>query len=300
MWSIAGDAFLSDAIFTLSRTTSSLELQLARVLVHYHGGFTWDIWFAFGSIGLLLLPTRRSRGLIVGLYVCTLLFIMRTVSIGGLGYYFLVPLQPFVAIGIGSLVVQGFPHFIHQFETDLHSWLVDRLPTLRRRRWVVVLINSILVFTFVISPLLISFYQTLGLDSLPLTRLESSGMFASPESATDATSYVNDHTSTNDVVLASPSIAWQIQANAADFQMAVLATGVDSYHMPGDIPASRFRFDPSLANASYVVLDPLWRGWASEAMPEVAAMVLTIESEWILEQSFGEFDVFRNPSSGRE
>ena len=300
MWSVAGDAFLSDAAFTLSRTSSSLAIQLARTLAHYHGGFTWDLWFAFGSIGLLLLPTRRSRGLIIGLYFCTLLFIMRTVSIGGLGYYFLIPLQPLVAIGIGSLVVQGLPHIIRQFEADLHSGLSARLSSLRWRRWAVVVVNSMLVFTFVISPLLISFYQALILDSLPVTRLESAGMFASPETATQATSYVNDHTSANDVVLASPTIAWLIEAHAADFQMAILATGQDSYHMPGDIPASRFRFDPSLASASYVILDPLWRGWASDSMPEVAAMVDTIDQEWMMERRFGEFEVYRNPSFGGE
>ena len=73
-------------------------------------------------------------------------------------------------------------------------------------------------------------------------------------------------------------------------------TGQATQHFPADIPFDRFRFDPRLENAAYVVLDPLWRGWASSVMPQVADMVREVEEEWVLEERFGAFEVYRHPS----
>lgn len=118
---------------------------------------------------------------------------------------------------------------------------------------------------------------------------------ADPRTARLATSFVNARISPDDVVLCSPTIAWLLHAHAADFQMAIAATGQATQHFPADIPSSRFRFDPRLENATYVILDPLWRGWASAQMPEVAEMVREVEEEWELERRFGEFEVYRHP-----
>ena len=119
---------------------------------------------------------------------------------------------------------------------------------------------------------------------------------ADPRTARLATSFVNAGTSSDDVVLTSPTIAWLVQAHAADFQMAIAATGQATQHLPAGIPFDRFRFDPRLDNATYVILDPLWRGWASAQMSQVAEMVRKVAQERVLEESFGAFDVYRHPS----
>jgi hypothetical protein len=77
--------------------------------------------------------------------------------------------------------------------------------------------------------------------------------------------------------------------------MAIAATGRATQHFPAGIPASRFRFDPRLENATYAVVDPLWRGWASAQMPDVAVMVEEIGAEWVLEATIGRFEVYHNP-----
>jgi 4-amino-4-deoxy-L-arabinose transferase-like glycosyltransferase len=300
MWAWAGEAFLFDLAFTLSRTGASVPLQIAQAVLNYYSGLMWDVWFALGSFGLFLLPNRRSRGLVTGFYCCTVLFMSRTVGLGGLAYYFAIPLHPLISVGIASLLAEGLPAVLRQFETDLHSWLSIRLPNRRWRSRLVVVLNSGLIFVFLLSPFLTSLYEATSFESIQTIRLGQVGIFADPETASQATFYVNLRTSEDDVVLTSPTIAWLIEANAAGFQMAVLATGQDSYHMPGNIPASRFRFDPSLANASYVILDPLWRGWASGKMDAVAAMVETIENEWTMDRQFGEFEVYSNPLTEEE
>ncbi|MGD1996486.1 MAG: glycosyltransferase family 39 protein [Anaerolineae bacterium] len=296
MWASAGNAFLFDWAFTLSRTGGSLTLQLARIVSHYRDGLAWDLWFALGSMGLLLLPTRRSRGLIGGFYFSSLVLLTRTVNIGGLRYYFLIPYHPLISAGVSTLALRGWPYVISQFEDDFGSWLAARFPWPRWRRPAVLLVNSIFVFLFAISPFVADLQRATSLDSFPSVRLGLSGIFASPEAGVQATSYVNAHTSADDVVLASPTIAWLLTACAADFQMAVAATGHPSYHLPANIPSSRFRCDPRLGNAAYVITDPLWRNWGSQTMPQVADMVEEVEEEWVLESEFGEFEIYRNPS----
>ena len=118
---------------------------------------------------------------------------------------------------------------------------------------------------------------------------------AAPEMAWEVADYVNAHISADDVVLCSPTIAWLFDARTADFQMAIAATGRATQHFPAGIPISRFRFDPRLENATYVIVDPLWRGWASAQMPDVKMMLQEIESNWILEVVIGSFEVYRNP-----
>lgn len=150
------------------------------------------------------------------------------------------------------------------------------------------------VHRLILSPFVSMLYEGFFLDySLFTVRLGTT--LADPQTARLATSFVNARTSPDDVVLCSPTIAWLLHTHAADFQMAVAATGRATQHFPADIPSSRFRFDPRLENATYVILDPLWRGWASTQMPEVAEMVREVEEGWGLERRFGEFEVYRHP-----
>jgi hypothetical protein len=200
---------------------------------------------------------------------------------------------------MASLLVKGFLFIKNRGESDLQSWLAARLPRLNWRRWAVLLLNSFSIFFFILSPFLIAAYEVASLESIPLSRLSAAGLFASPNDGTEAASYVNTRTAEEDVVLTSPTIAWLISSQAADFQMAVAASGEDSYHLPGDLPPSRFRYDPRLENATYVIIDPLWRGWASQTMPEVAEMVRIVEEEWTLEIRIGDFEIYRNPTNRR-
>jgi 4-amino-4-deoxy-L-arabinose transferase-like glycosyltransferase len=294
MWMVGGDAFLFDVRFTLSRTTASLGEQLARIVFFYRAGLEGDVWLALGSLGLLALPERRSRWLLAGLHFGSLLFLTRTGAIFGLATYFLIPLFPLVSIGMGSLLSRGLARLVEVLEVDVAGALVGRwVPAVWRRQIVFVLV-AIILFFVVFSPFVSMVYEGVFLNyNLFTVRLGAT--LADPGAAREVAGYVNARTSADDVVLCSPTIAWLFDADAADFQMAVAATGRATQHFPADIPASRFRFDPRLENATYVIVDPLWRGWASAQMPDVATMVEEVEADWVLETTIGHFEVYRNP-----
>ncbi|MCP5094736.1 MAG: hypothetical protein GY943_04205 [Chloroflexi bacterium] len=48
----------------------------------------------------------------------------------------------------------------------------------------------------------------------------------------------------------------------ADFQLAAVAAGHNTPHIPADLPASWMVFDANYKQARFVVVDKLWHNWA--------------------------------------
>jgi 4-amino-4-deoxy-L-arabinose transferase-like glycosyltransferase len=289
---VVGESFLQDVAFTLSRATASLPVQVTSV-VFYRTTLEGDPWLALGGLALLL-QAHRQRWLAVGLFGLSLLVFVRNGPAFGQSSYFLIPLFPLAAWGVGILLARGVPILTAQLEQAWRSGLARLRLAPRWRARLATLLTGLILFLLVLAPLVSMLAEGLWLDyGLYLARFGDT--LANPIAAEQAANYVNRHTTEDDVVLASPAIVWLLRAHAADFQMAVAATGRATQHFPANIPACRFRFDPRLGNAAYVILDPLWRGWASTRMPEVAVMVHEVETGWVLEARLGEFEVYRHP-----
>jgi hypothetical protein len=292
MWLWAGESFVQDLAFTFSRTGGSWPEQVVRV-VFYRVALEGDLWLALGGLGLLLHDGRR-RWLPAGLFGISLLVFARNGPVFGQSSYFLIPLFPLVALGIGVLFDRCISVFAPQLNDAWRSGLVLlRLPPRLRMR-LATWMTGLILFLLLLAPLISMIAEGIWLDyGLYLARFGDT--LADPVAAERVADHVNARTITGDVVLCSPTIAWLFDANVADFQMAIAATGKATRHFPADIPASRFRFDPRLENAAYVIVDPLWRGWGSAQMPDVGVMVEEVESGWVLEATYDQFDVYRNP-----
>ena len=58
--------------------------------------------------------------------------------------------------------------------------------------------------------------------------------------------------------------------------MAVAATGQGTPHLPPDVPAERWLFDPPFARARFLIVDPLWHTWAAVHVSGVEAMLAEV------------------------
>jgi len=297
MWNVSGQAFLDDLAFTLSRVGGSPLEQIARVVLLYPAVLEWDVWLLAGGLGLFLIPQRRQRVLALVLFYGPLLLTVRAGAASGIASYLLIPLFPFVALGLAVLISRIVPWLIREFESDLDATLRGQsILQVWPQGWRTIraVVVGVAVFVIALSPLVAMLAEGLFLN-YSLSTAHLAGTLADPPEAERVAHFVNTHTSADDVVLASPGILWLFHAQVADFQQAIAITGHKTQHYPAGIPRDRFLFDCSLQNATFVVLDPLWRGWASQMMPEVAQMVAEVET-WPLALKTGDFEVYRNPT----
>jgi 4-amino-4-deoxy-L-arabinose transferase-like glycosyltransferase len=279
----APSAFVSDLRFTFFRVSAlSLSDQLATLAINYTTLIAQDAWFALALIGLFMLRPDRLRNLALLMLLLPLIVLGRTVALFSLSAYYMIPLLPFIALGMASLLRYGIPVAVRMLALGLDNY---RIATIVASSMLAILVMTpFLVWTLNTVQSVQTHYPT------PIDPFLISGV-----DAEQAATYVNTHVSSDNRVIASPGVAWLIDAPVADFQMAVAVDGQYTPHLPADLPASRYAFDARFANARFVIVDNLWRNWAAPNIPAVAAMLREIE-EWPLVFESGEIQVYENPA----
>ena len=125
-------------------------------------------------------------------------------------------------------------------------------------------------------------------------RTDIDSFLIDPVMAQSAIEFVNGRVRADEVVIASPTLAWQIQSNVADFQMPLAYHGQATPHLPADVPRDRWAFDPSWERARFIIVDNLWRNWAVPNVPGMSDMLQAIEA-WPIVFRSGEVVVYQNP-----
>lgn len=270
-------AFGFDLHYTLTRLAPNATLteQIDTLTTNFSVLFGRVDWMLFGVLGLFALPGRRWRGLALLMFGLPLVSVGRTVPLYSLSAYYLIPLLPFVPLGIAALLLRawqligklGLPVQFGKIIGVSVGVALALVPTVR---------NDLRAveqgFTTSIDPFLIH-----------------------PHDARAVAEYLNAHTQSDDVVIVSPPIGWLVNAQVADFQMAVAAEGQVTPHLPGDLPAERWAFDARFSGAPLVVVDPLWTHWGVVHVPTLDARLREIEG-WSLVFEAGEIRVYQNPA----
>jgi hypothetical protein len=230
-----------------------------------------DVWLIAGAIGLALLRPPRLRWIALAFFVIPIVLLGRTTALFSLSFYYLIPLLPFVALGVARLI---------RFCT---SWLASRFD----RRWSaalsVLIIVALSLSTFRLIERVRDGFHT-AID----------GFLLDPKSAYAAAEFVNQRVTSDNLVIASPTVAWMLRAQVADMQMPIAYRGQATPHLPGNIPVERWAFDPSAERTRYVIVDNLWRNWAVPNVPGLVEMLREIEA-WPLVLRSGEIAIYQNP-----
>jgi len=289
----AHQAFVFDLSYTLSRLSSlSLAEQMANIGRNYTMLLAQDAWMAPALIGLLLLRPTRLQRLSLLMFLFPLAALGRTVALFSLSAYYTIPLLPFVALGMASLVWYGVPHVFQVVHDSLSVVLARWLPESPLRLGLRNIIAG-LSLPIVLFPLWAGLLGTLSaVREGFITPIDP--FLINANDAQEAADFVNAHTNTNDVVIASPVVAWLLKAQAADFQMAIAVTGQVTPHLPGNISANRFAFDPRFDRAHYVVVDNLWRNWGVIHVPSLDSLMDGLNN-WEVVFTVGEIVVYQNP-----
>jgi 4-amino-4-deoxy-L-arabinose transferase-like glycosyltransferase len=287
----APQAFLFDLDFIASRLSGrSPAAQLTTLAFNYAVLVSQDHWIALAIVGLFLLRPVRLRRLSLLMFLFPIIILGRTVALFNLSFYYMIPLLPFVGLGMATVIQRGASYVARAIRGALLSlfenwgWVPDRLLAIGA---------NLILFSVVISPFLVSVVW-----SAKQTRDGFSAVIdpflIDPGDARRAAEFVNNQADADDVIVASPALAWLFLANVADFQMTVAAAGQETPHLPADIPADRFVFDPDYRRARFVVVDNLWRNWAVWNVIGVSDIVRQVET-WPLAFKAGEIEVYCNP-----
>ncbi len=287
MLATAPQVFLFDLRFILSRVNQlPLDRQVATVWQNLSTLGAQDVWMIAGSLGLLLLKPPRLRGISLAFFAIPIVLLGRTTALFSLSFYYLIPLLPLVALGAASLMRYGVPWLSSVLIRRIRSVVDVGKPAQAGR-------VNLLVAAPIAIALLIS---TAGLvrqvrDGF---RTDIDGFLLDPIAAQAAAAFVNRQAEVDDLVIASPTLAWLLNVQVADMQMPSAYRGQATPHLPADVPPDRWEFNPSVERARFVIVDNLWSNWAIPNVPGVADMLQELE-KWPIVLRSGEVVIYRNP-----
>jgi 4-amino-4-deoxy-L-arabinose transferase-like glycosyltransferase len=269
-------AFWCDLSFTFGRVGGiPLAQQISSLANNFYQLATTEIWYPIGLFGLILIQPARLRWLLLAVFLFPLVMLGRTVALYSLSAYYLIPLLPLIALGAASLLF-SVGRLTYQ---TLARWLPER---------------TALAAIGVPVALLIGSQMLSGFRSVNSTFITEIDVFlVSSTDAHQAAEWLNGHLLPGDVLIASPTIAWMVDGHSADMQMAAAAEGLATPHLPADLPADRFAFDPRYSRARYIVVDTLWRRWATVHVP-LAAEQLEPDAGWRLVAQFGAVEIYEH------
>ena len=302
----APQAFLYDLNYIFfQRVAGESILKLLYLIWNYKQLMIANAWLPLGALGLMLLNREQSPVYTQAFFWYNVFVTVTTLpAVVDLGFHYVVPILPWVAVGMASFVMWAIPRLIALLE-NTYDRFYRQLPwahketkwnqTLKRqgRLWAV----SLIFFWMLISPFFaMGILPTLGLGSLtgPVKRV----IITDVDHVERVAEYVNRHTVPDDVVLAPPHAAWMIESRAADFQQAVAYMGGETQNYPKQMDTGRFLFDCSVENARYALLFDSWREWAGEKMPDVETAFQIIEA-WPVVYQKGDWRVYANPEKNR-
>lgn len=284
----APSAFWFDLNFVFFRLGPPLAAQL-RLLVDNLSMLGRGAWLAWGVVGMLLLRPSSFRHLLL-LCLLPLLVLGRTAALFNLGAYYLIPFLPFFALGVAALARYG-PLSLWTFCGRVQRIMAAR--GLGNQKW-----RPPSASQFLSAGLVAALFCLHGVPFMQQTRggyqTEIDPFLLNPALARATAVFVNQCIQPDDVVIASPGLAWLLTGHVADFQMAVAVQGVGTPHLPADVPLQRFAFDPDYQQARFVIIDNLWHNWAAANVPGVAAMMQTV-ALWPLVYEAGDIRVYQNP-----
>ncbi len=295
-------AFTQDFALTFSRSTGSILVQFASAMVNYPVFVASNYWLALGIIGFFLIEPRRLRALVFLVFFITLFSVLRfsiVAEVAKLGFYRVLGLVPFLAMGITIFFFRAIPFALRLVADDLDQILARvgadtaLWPLIRHVvKSVTVPVFVYLVIVSVVSVTLLS--DVLSIPTQFQTRAEDV-LATPPADALAAIEYVNTQAQPDDVVIASPQIGWAVRARAVDFQQTLSYEGFPTDNYPTPLGQARFVFDPTPANARFAIVDRMWRLWAVE---KISAMpyLLNVVDRWPIAFRAGDFTVYRNPA----
>lgn len=290
-----GPSFIFDWQTTFQRGTSdSIVLQLLNSFFRSIITITFtDISLLIGLFGTILLKDKKLG--IIGFFgvLIPVFVINRTFTLGKQSFYYFLPFIPFVAIGISS-AVENVVGWIFTFSGELsQTKIFQETRTKMKINFKPLFFSLIMLITVVVPAILLVF--DLGSQVNHKFRTSFDYLFIDITEFSQTLDFVNSVIQPMDVIIASPAIAWAIQANTTDYQISIAVNEHPTIHFPNGIPKDRMRFDSDIDNANYVIIDSIMRSWSNFEISGIEGLIYQIETNWVPVLKTETIVVYKNP-----
>lgn len=302
LW-MAPKVFWQDVVMTL--TSRSGITASGSVLLNLAINFTEllrrESWVFVGICGLFLLPDRRLRGLTLAGTGITLLAITRSFAPVGRSLHYLIHLFPFFALGMAAFFTQAARRAYHAI-LDLWQGLEGALPWLARRasfwasaRKATLWLSMGFLFGGPALWMIMASTALVATGNEFLLHGDNDHNLTPAAEAGEVIQYLASHSQPDDLVLASPHLAWAAPTERkADFRNQQtydnLLAGT-SLHLPRE----RFLYPCGVEDATYVILDPLGRDFAPRVLPGMEGTIKKVES-WPVVFQTDSLALYQNPA----
>ncbi len=289
---------LHDLTSLLWNTSQSLVPQLVLLILNFSVIGNVYLWWTLSQIGWLLAPrSRRIWGTALVFWGIPWLFMARTRFMGGFGLYYQIPYWPYHAAGLGALLRYGLPWATQRLQHLLKGLFtrspLDRVPAGLQHQ-IALWGSALLLFALLLAGLT---YE--GAQAIEVLQGNFAGHIAlaltPTHDAQQTIIYMREHTQENDLVVASPALAWAMPGHATDFQITLAAMGKTTPFFPAGISRTRWLYELRYPHAQYAVIDPIWRNWGVKT-PSIRQMTVEIQTHWVPVAVFGAVTIYRNPN----
>lgn len=294
-FTLFGESFLFDWQTTFERGTSnSFFVQLAVALINtFLYVILADISLLIGIIGSITIQDRKL-GITVFFGILIPTFVIgRTFFMFNQSFYYFMPYIPFVAIGISALVRKVIEEIL-KFSDEISNLYIPQILQNIINKIKVFIFSWIMLITIITPASLL----VLDLNSQVNQKLRTSfdHLLIDMEEFNQLRNYLSKTIRETETVIASPAIAWAINANATDYQISIAVNREPTIHFPNGIPKDRMRFASDMDVADYVIIDPILQSWENNHIPNIEDWVEQIETGWIPVFQTKSIVVYRNPN----
>jgi hypothetical protein len=295
---ISPEAFIFDFRFSFSRVDNvPLFAQFIILLNNILNLIMKDNWIAFGLLGFFVMPNRKFGVFLFFFVLFPILLLGRVASITGISFYYFIPFFSFIVIGISGFTIFFFRTITISLENVIIQFL-EKTKFIGRHINVKVKLQlsrivSAFILSIFISPLTIFIIFQDYSQSVNYWNTDLEPIMVNPYDAKKAMEFINHNVTNEDLVIASPALAWIVMAKKIDFQISLAYLRKSTMHLPGDIPYDRFTFNSDYKEAKYVIIDNIWTNWAIINNSYLQSMVKDIK-KWPLVWNSGQIYIYQN------
>ncbi len=283
--------FLEDMGFVYGyRVGMPLINQVINLIINYGELIRSEAWCILGLAGLFLLSHTRTRWLCLGATLLSMVMIVRTVVPVGRGLHYLIPVFPYLALGLASFMLKAFSlayRVLYEGFTHVNS----------RLQWLGRLGILGFVFWLIFGPLLWMVFANISqsVQGYYFLFTESNDMaLVSQGDAEKVIAYLKLNAAKDSTILASADLAWALPTtHKAEVNCALS----DEINQGSDHPAFNFGrqlYGCDLNSTDFIVLTPHSVIYAPVLDARMTLLLNKIYA-WNLAYQSGSLTVYRNP-----